>query len=89
MGYFGYELKVEAECKAKQTYIAPPPHNSTEPDAALILAQRFIAFDHLTNDVVLMCLLPDEHETDTLAHKVCTLSHLHYTLNSLCLHIYI
>jgi para-aminobenzoate synthetase len=47
-GYFGYELK--AECGA------PAAHASPLPDAALVLCDRLIAFDHAQRHVYLLAL---------------------------------
>ena len=48
VGYLGYELK--AECGH------PSPYESEHPDAALILADRVIAFDHEERCTYLLCL---------------------------------
>jgi para-aminobenzoate synthetase len=48
VGYLGYELK--AECGY------PSPHESEHPDAAFILADRVIAFDHEERCAYLLCL---------------------------------
>lgn len=48
VGYFGYELK--AECGAAEA------HRSRVPDAAFLLADRIIAFDHLEQTAYLLCL---------------------------------
>jgi para-aminobenzoate synthetase len=47
-GYLGYELK--AECGAR------PAHASRLPDAALVLCDRLIAFDHTERHVYLLAL---------------------------------
>ncbi|MBD0282405.1 MAG: aminodeoxychorismate synthase component I [Thermoleophilaceae bacterium] len=47
-GYLGYELK--ADCGAR------PVHASALPDAALVLCDRLIAFDHLERHVYLVAL---------------------------------
>ena len=47
-GYLGYELK--AECGAR------PTHASPLPDAALVLCDRLIAFDHTERHVYLLAL---------------------------------
>jgi para-aminobenzoate synthetase len=47
-GYLGYELK--SEC-GSETH-----HRSPHPDAALILADRLLAFDHHHDHVYLLCL---------------------------------
>jgi len=47
-GYLGYELKVD--CGADRT------HNSPHPDAALLFADRLLAFDHAQGDLYLLCL---------------------------------
>jgi para-aminobenzoate synthetase len=47
-GYLGYELK--AECGGEAT------HSSPLPDAALIFADRLLAFDHEQNHTYLLCL---------------------------------
>jgi para-aminobenzoate synthetase len=51
-GYLGYELK--ADCGANLA------HSSPHPDAALIFADRMLAFDHEQGDVYLLTL----HEAD-------------------------
>jgi para-aminobenzoate synthetase len=51
-GYLGYELK--AECGGERA------HDSAHPDAALIFADRLLAFDHEERQVHLLCL----HEPD-------------------------
>jgi para-aminobenzoate synthetase len=48
VGYLGYELK--SECGYES------PHSSPSPDAALILADRVIAFDHEEECTYLLCL---------------------------------
>jgi para-aminobenzoate synthetase len=51
VGYFGYELK--AECGGRDV------HRSESPDAAWLLADRVIAFDHQNRSVVLLALCTD------------------------------
>ena len=53
-GYLGYELK--AECGARQTHASPLP------DAALVLCDRLIAFDHEQRHVHLLALADDAGE---------------------------
>ncbi len=48
VGYLGYELR--AECGS------PPSHRSPLPDAALLFADRFIAFDHAADEAHVVCL---------------------------------
>jgi para-aminobenzoate synthetase len=48
VGYLGYELK--SECGYES------PHNSEHPDAALILCDRLLAFDHQEKATYLLCL---------------------------------
>jgi para-aminobenzoate synthetase len=48
VGYLGYELKVECGYAS--------PHQSEHPDAAFLLADRVIAFDHEENCTYLLCL---------------------------------
>ena len=48
VGYLGYELK--SECGYGS------PHRSQHPDAALLFADRLIAFDHDQGSVYLLCL---------------------------------
>jgi para-aminobenzoate synthetase len=48
VGYLGYELK--AECGYAS------PHESEHPDAAFLLADRVIAFDHQEQSIYLLCL---------------------------------
>ncbi len=47
-GYLGYELK--ADCGSPNTHASP------HPDAALVFADRLIAFDHEENVTYLLCL---------------------------------
>jgi para-aminobenzoate synthetase len=49
VGYFGYELKADCEGDAA--------HASTMPDAAFVLADRLIAFDHRERCTYLLCLV--------------------------------
>jgi para-aminobenzoate synthetase len=71
VGYLGYELK--AECGYAS------PHESEHPDAAFLLADRVIAFDHEAHCTYLLCLhRPDEEEAaeawcDATAHLLGTL----------------
>lgn len=51
VGYLGYELK--AECGARAAYSSPYP------DAAMIFADRMIAFDHHESAVWLVSLVPN------------------------------
>jgi para-aminobenzoate synthetase len=66
VGYLGYELK--AECG----YASPHPFE--HPDAAFLLADRVIAFDHEAHCIYLLCLHRSEEEEaadawlDTTAH---------------------
>jgi len=48
VGYFGYELK--ADCGGDRAYDAPTP------DAAFLLADRLVAFDHLEQATYVLCL---------------------------------
>lgn len=48
VGYLGYELK--ADCDGRRA------HDSAHPDAALLFADRLIAFDHLERRTYLVCL---------------------------------
>jgi len=48
VGYLGYELK--AECGAERA------HRSTRPDAAMVFADRVIAFDHAERTIHLLAL---------------------------------
>jgi para-aminobenzoate synthetase len=58
VGYLGYELKAECDYSS--------PHESEHPDAAFILADRVIAFDHEENCTYLLCLhrLGEEEEAE-------------------------
>jgi para-aminobenzoate synthetase len=58
VGYLGYELKGECGYAA--------PHESEHPDAAFLLADRVIAFDHEENRTYLLCLhrLGEEEAAD-------------------------
>ena len=59
VGYLGYELK--SECGYGS------PHSSPYPDAALILADRIVAFDHEEEQTYLLCLhkLGEEEAAET------------------------
>jgi para-aminobenzoate synthetase len=48
VGYFGYELK--ADCGGSSA------HESAQPDAAFVFADRLIAFDHLEECTYVVCL---------------------------------
>jgi para-aminobenzoate synthetase len=56
VGYFGYELK--ADCDGDLV------HESALPDAALILADRLVAFDHVEHSTYVLCLTSPESEQD-------------------------
>jgi para-aminobenzoate synthetase len=56
VGYFGYELK--ADCDGDLA------HTSPLPDAAFLLADRLIAFDHLEHKTYLVCITPSAHEAE-------------------------
>ena len=68
VGYLGYELR--AECGS------PSPQRSPLPDAALLFADRFIAFDHAADEAHVVCLAaPDGHRdaaewADTVAARL-------------------
>jgi para-aminobenzoate synthetase len=49
-GYLGYELKAECD--------GAPAHRAPTPDAALVFADRLIAFDHQERCTYLLCLVP-------------------------------
>ena len=51
-GYLGYELKAECE--------GDPAHRAPTPDAALLFADRLIAFDRLERCTYLLCLSPPD-----------------------------
>jgi para-aminobenzoate synthetase len=59
VGYLGYELK--SECGYDS------PHRSEHPDAALILSDRLVAFDHEERQTYILCLheLGKEEEAET------------------------
>ncbi|MES2263773.1 MAG: aminodeoxychorismate synthase component I [Pseudomonadota bacterium] len=50
VGYLGYELKTE--CRGA------PAHRSPHPDAAMVFADRALAFDHLDGSLYLLALAP-------------------------------
>jgi para-aminobenzoate synthetase len=54
VGYFGYELKQECGGEAA--------HRSSEPDAAFIFADRFVAFDHVAQEMYLVALTEADAE---------------------------
>jgi para-aminobenzoate synthetase len=55
-GYLGYELKADCDGEAA--------HRATTPDAALVLADRLIAFDHEEGRTYLLCLHEQGGERD-------------------------
>lgn len=59
VGYLGYELK--AECGGDNV------HQAATPDAAMFLADRFVAVDHHSNDVFLVTLVQPQSETSEAA----------------------
>ncbi len=56
VGYFGYELKADCDGDAV--------HSSPLPDAAFLLADRLIAFDHLERRTYLVCATLPAHEAE-------------------------
>jgi len=68
VGYLGYELK--AECGHGSG------HSSDHPDAAFILADRVIAFDHEENCTYLLCLHPLGEEEAAQGWIGATAAHL-------------
>jgi len=54
VGYLGYELK--QECGGRG------PHRSGQPDAMFILADRFIAFDHVAREIYLAALVRENEQ---------------------------
>jgi aminodeoxychorismate synthase component I len=56
VGYFGYELK--AECGVSNT------HRAITPDALFFFIDRFLAFDHLTQEIYLVRLTPTDMLSD-------------------------
>jgi len=67
-GYLGYEVK--ADCASPNT------HGSPYPDAAFILADRLLAFDHETNHIHLVTFHPPGAEEEAEAWLSATASHL-------------
>jgi para-aminobenzoate synthetase len=65
VGYFGYELK--AECGGAAA------HRASTPDAAFILADRLIAFDHLLCHTYLLSLTPGDPWLDETADRLADL----------------
>ncbi|MFI1202608.1 aminodeoxychorismate synthase component I [Streptomyces sp. NPDC020883] len=57
VGCLGYELK--AECGGRRA------HRSDQPDAAMVFADRAVAFDHHTGEVYLLALAAADAGTDT------------------------
>ena len=49
VGYFGYELKEECGSSA--------PYHSEQPDALFMLADRFLAFDHVAREIYLVAVV--------------------------------
>ncbi|HWL85809.1 MAG TPA: aminodeoxychorismate synthase component I, partial [Polyangiaceae bacterium] len=58
VGYVGYEMK--KECGAQS------PHDSSVPDAQMLFADRFLAFDHQDGHTYLVCV--DTPENEARAH---------------------
>ncbi len=56
VGYFGYELK--ADCGGDARF------ESSLPDAAFVLADRLIAFDHVEQCAYVLCMTDPEHAAD-------------------------
>ncbi|MEE2878073.1 MAG: aminodeoxychorismate synthase component I, partial [Pseudomonadota bacterium] len=54
VGYLGYELK--ADCGGRHV------HESPQADAQLVFADRYIAFDHETDEAWAVCLVKDSDE---------------------------
>jgi para-aminobenzoate synthetase len=71
VGYLGYELK--AECDGDRA------HRSTEPDAAMLFADRAVVLDHATGRTYLLALAPvddDREAADWLDRTAARLSGL-------------
>jgi len=68
VGYLGYELKAECGYGAA--------HESEHPDAAFILADRVIAFDHEKQQTYLLCLHKRDGEGEAGAWLNATAAHL-------------
>ena len=56
VGYFGYELKADT--------VGDAAHHSPLPDAAFIMADRLIAFDHRDKATYVLCLSDRRHELE-------------------------
>ena len=67
-GYLGYELK--AECGSESTHASP------HPDAALVFADRLLAFDHERDHLYLLCLHESGGEPAADAWLSATATHL-------------
>jgi para-aminobenzoate synthetase len=67
-GYLGYELK--ADCGGADA------HRSPLPDAALVFADRMLAFDHEQNHLYLLCLHEPETEKASETWLEATAAHL-------------
>ena len=59
VGYFGYELKADCDGDAA--------HSSPLPDAAFLLADRLIAFDHAERRTYLVCAITAAHQAEARA----------------------
>ncbi|KAA8491202.1 Aminodeoxychorismate synthase, chloroplastic [Porphyridium purpureum] len=64
VGYLGYELKQESVVMDldDSSNRSRNRHRSSDPDAALIFADRFLAFDALSKDVYIVCMGRDERD---------------------------
>lgn len=61
VGYLGYELK--ADCGGERV------HDSSMPDAAFMMIDRLVAFDHLEARTYLLCLVDDDPEVRAKAGR--------------------
>lgn len=67
-GYLGYELK--AECGGRDR------HRADTPDAAMVFADRVVAFDHREREIHLLCLTPAPGVSEWIEHTSRRLSDL-------------
>jgi para-aminobenzoate synthetase len=68
-GYLGYELKAECD--------GAPAHGATTPDAAFVLADRLLAFDHAEETTYLLSLTEADPWVEETAGRLATLAPLY------------
>ncbi len=62
IGYFGYEAKTELD--------SPSRHRASTPDARFLFVDRFLAFDHASQDLWMVCRTPDSETASVWFNEI-------------------